>query len=289
MPDPTRHEGSRPDESRPDESRPAESDPSVPDSAGAPAGKQAGNEQHGRRPALHWPRLLSSSRASVVLVALLCMLLGIGIVTQVRDTSSGDALESARPADLLAVLDNLHRREASLRQEIAGLEQSVQSMEADGDDSQAALAQARERLSTLKVLVGVVPAQGPGAVVTVNDPAGAVDASVLLDLLQELRAAGAEAIEFTGAGAEQAVRIGSGSSITGAAGRISVDGTRLDAPFTVTAIGDGPTMTAALNIPGGVQDTVRRASGNVSVEPRDHVEITAVRQPEAPRYARPDD
>ncbi len=245
----------------------------------------AGGRRRLRRPS--WPG--RTSRVSAALVALLCTLLGVAIATQVRDTNSGDWLDSARPADLLAVLDTLHGREASLRQEISGLEQSLQSMQSAGSDSREALAQSQQQLATLQVLVGVVPAEGPGVVVTVTDPQGGVGPFVLLDLLQELRAAGAEAIEFTGAGPGQSVRVGTGTSVTGAAGRIAVDGTGLDAPYTVTAIGDGPTMSAALNIPGGVQDTVRRASGDVSVRTGDHVRVDAVRSPEAPRYARPDD
>ena len=39
-----------------------------------------------------------------VLAVLLCVLLGVAIVTQVRQTESGDALDSARPADLVVLL-----------------------------------------------------------------------------------------------------------------------------------------------------------------------------------------
>lgn len=220
---------------------------------------------------------------SVVLVALLCMLLGVGIVTQVRDTSSGDGLDSARPSDLLSLLDSLHQREAALRQEISTLEQSLDSMRADGDDSQAAQSEALSRLEALQIQVGSTPATGPGVVVVTADPRRAVDAEVLLDQLQELRAAGAEAIQIDGAGAGQQMRIGVDSWITGGAGAVTVDGTRLDAPFTVMAIGDPPTLAAALNIPGGVVDSVRRAGGDLAVSQSEAVNITALRAPIAPR------
>ena len=42
-----------------------------------------------------------------VLGMLLCLLLGVAIVTQVRQNDSEDALETARPADLLVLLDSL--------------------------------------------------------------------------------------------------------------------------------------------------------------------------------------
>ncbi len=226
---------------------------------------------------------------SVVLVAVLCMLLGVGIVTQVRDTKSGDGLDSARPSDLLSLLDSLHQREASLRQEISTLEQSLNSMQSDGSDSEAALVEAESRLSALQIQVGSVPATGPGIVAEIDDVRRGVDADVLLDLLQELRAAGTEAIQISGGGAKQDVRIGVDSWITGRAGEIEVDGVRIESPYTATAIGDGPTLAAALNIPGGVVDTVRRVGGGIVVEQAGQVEITALRDISAPGNGSPGD
>src|ERR1700682_1048474 len=48
------------------------------------------------------------------LAVLLCVLLGVAIVTQVRQNESGDSLETARPADLLGLLGLLRRRGAAL-------------------------------------------------------------------------------------------------------------------------------------------------------------------------------
>jgi uncharacterized protein YlxW (UPF0749 family) len=83
------------------------------------------------------------------------------------------------------------------------------------------------------------------------------------------------------------VRLGVDSAFTGSTGDVTLDGTRLTAPITVLAIGDPPTMAAALNIPGGVVDTVERAGGGVRIEQRDRVEVTALRTIRTPQYARP--
>ena len=45
------------------------------------------------------------------LAVLLCVVLGVAIVTQVRQNESGDSLVTARPADLLVLLDSLQQRE----------------------------------------------------------------------------------------------------------------------------------------------------------------------------------
>ncbi|MBH0118449.1 DUF881 domain-containing protein [Rhodococcus sp. HM1] len=218
------------------------------------------------------------------LAGLLIVLLGVAIATQVRSTESGDALDSARPADLLVLLDNLNRTEAELRQEITALESTLTSLEQNG--SEAALDEARARLSDLAIQVGTVPATGPGVVLTVTDPVRGVGSEVVLDMIQELRAAGAEAIQIAGAGGPP-VRIGVDSWVTGPGGAVVVDDVPLVAPYTVTAIGDGPTLAAALNIPGGVVDTVARTGGTLVIEQSPQVDVSALRQVEARQYSQP--
>ena len=218
------------------------------------------------------------------LAGLLIVLLGVAIATQVRNTESGDALDSARPADLLVLLDNLNRTEAELRQEITALESTLTSLEQNG--SEAALDEARARLSELSIQVGTVPATGPGVVLTVTDPVRGVGSEVVLDMIQELRAAGAEAIQIAGAGGPP-VRIGVDSWVTGPGGAVVVDDVPLVAPYTVTAIGDGPTLAAALNIPGGVVDTVARTGGTLVIEQSPQVDVSALRQVEARQYSQP--
>jgi len=223
---------------------------------------------------------------SATLVAVLCAGLGVAIVTQVRGNSAGDSLDTARPADLVVLLDTLQQREASLRVEIGQLQASLNAQQNSGQGSAAALTDARKRTESLAVLVGTVAATGPGLILTLQDPASGVGPAVLLDAIQELRAAGAEATQIGGAKGKQ-VRIGIDSAVTGSGGAISVDNVVLAPPYTVVAIGDAPTLAAALNIPGGVIDTVARAGGTLSVEQARQVRVEALRVPRTPQYARP--
>lgn len=225
-----------------------------------------------------------SSAVFSVLAGVLLLLLGVAIATQVRTTGTGDSLDSARPADLLVLLDNLNQREAALRQEIAGLERTLSSLEEEG--SEAALAEAGARLETLSVQLGTAPASGPGVILTVDDPREGIGSEVLLDLIQELRAAGTDTMQIAdGSGAT--VRIGVDSWVTGSGGEIVVDDTPMRTPYTVTAIGDGPTLSAALNIPGGVVDTVARAGGSLTIEQFPQVDVPALREIEPRQYSQP--
>lgn len=246
-----------------------------------------GPRSEGRHEMPSSTRTRTRSRFAFGLLAVLLMAaLGVAIVTQVSSTGSGDNLDSARPADLLAVLGNLNQREAALRQEIAGLEQTLSKLEAGGGSSGAALEEAKARLSALSIQVGTVAATGPGVTLTVEDPGSSVGSEVLLDLIQELRAAGAEAIEISGSGSEP-IRIGVDSWVSGGGGNVTVDGRRISAPFRIVAIGDPPTLAAALNIPGGVVDTVARSGGQLRIVQSPQVTVSALREIKPRQYAQP--
>lgn len=221
------------------------------------------------------------------LAVVLCMLLGVAIVTQARQTESGDSLETARPADLLVLLDSLQQREAALNTEVTDLQRTLESLRSSGSDDQAAIENARDRLAALSILIGTVAATGPGVTITIDDTAPGVSPETMLDVVNELRAAGAEAMQISSAGAPP-VRLGVDSWVVGSPGALVLDGTTLSPPYSVLAIGDPATLSAAMNIPGGAVDSVERVGGTMSVQQADVVNVTALRQPKPRQYAQPD-
>jgi uncharacterized protein YlxW (UPF0749 family) len=222
-----------------------------------------------------------------VLAVVLCVVLGIAIATQVRRTKTGDALESARPADLVVLLDSLQQREASLNKEVADLQRTLAALKTSGSDDQAAIADAQARLAALSILVGTVAATGPGITLTIGDTVGGVSPETMIDVINELRAAGAEAIEIRGSQGQPAVRVGVDTWVVGSPGALSVDGQTLSPPYLVLAIGDPPTLAAAVNIPGGAVDSVERVGGTIAVQQSERVDVTTLRQPKPRQYAQP--
>lgn len=220
-----------------------------------------------------------------VLAAVLCLLLGVAIATQVRQTRSGDVLENARPADLLVLLDSLQQREAALNSEVADLQKNLAAMQASGNSDQAAVRNAQQRLAALSILIGTVAATGPGVRITINDPGPGVSPETMLDVIDELRAAGAETMQI--GSARQAVRVGVDTWVLGEPGALIVDSVPLEPPYSLVAIGDSPTLAAALSIPGGAVDSVKRVGATMTVEQADRVEVSALRQPKARQYAQP--
>jgi uncharacterized protein YlxW (UPF0749 family) len=244
------------------------------------------------------------------LAVVLCILLGAAIVTQARQTESGDSLETARPADLLVLLDSLQQREAALNTEVGDLQRTLEALQSSGSNDQAAIENAQARLAALSILIGTVGATGPGVTITIDDVAPGVSPETMLDVVNELRAAGAEAMQINSAGGQersdpgnsaggqersdpgnstgaQPVRVGVDTWVVGSPGALVIDGTTLSPPYSVLAIGDPATLAAAMNIPGGAVDSVERVGGTMSVQQADVVNVTALRQPKPRQYAQP--
>jgi uncharacterized protein YlxW (UPF0749 family) len=190
-------------------------------------------------------------------------------------------LSTLRDDDLIGILDNQNARAERLQQQITGLQTNLRQLQDSGSRSAAARSLAAAQARALGILVGTLPATGHGVVVSVSDPAGKLDGEDLLDVLEELRGAGAEAVQVAG------LRVGTSSSFGGAAGRVTMDGTALTAPYRLVAIGDPTTLDTALNIPGGVAAVVRAGGGELTVSERSTVTIQVVRSLPKTKYAKP--
>jgi uncharacterized protein YlxW (UPF0749 family) len=223
-----------------------------------------------------------------VLVALLCGLLGFGVAVQVRSSAADGGRAGARSEDLVRILGDLSTRAERLRTEIDALRATRDRLAAGTDRSAVALAEARRRARALGILAGTLPHRGPGVTVTITDPKSSVRAAVVLDTIEELRDAGAEAIQVGGSSGRPVRVVASTYLLDTAAGGLDVDGTALRPPYRLVAVGDPATLDAAMRIPGGVLDAVASNAGAraaVAASPR--VAVTALRPLRAPRYARP--
>ncbi|WP_052848909.1 DUF881 domain-containing protein [Streptomyces avicenniae] len=228
------------------------------------------------RAALWPPR---ATRSQLVVAALL-FALGLGLAIQVRAAGSDDtALRGARPEDLVRILSDLDDRTARLDDEKRQLEAQRTELETSSDQAEEARRQNEERERRLGVLAGTVAAEGPGVTLRIGDPLGVVGADMLLDAVQELRAAGAEAIQIN------EVRIVAETAFTDRNGGVRLDDEPVSAPYVVRAIGRPQDLEPALNIPGGVVQSLENDSASVRVDRPERVTVDALRPTELPDYA----
>jgi uncharacterized protein YlxW (UPF0749 family) len=231
-----------------------------------------------------WQRLARAMRPrgtrSHLLIGVLCAALGFALVVQVRQ-SGQDELASLRQDDLVRLLDEVTQRAEQLDDEVTRLQQSRDELASGTGRAQAAQELAQERAASEGILSGRLPAQGPGVEIQIVDATDKLEASHLFNVLEELRNAGAEAVQVND------VRLVTSSAFVDGPEGIEVDGTRIDSPYRWVAIGDPATMDRALEIPGGALATVRTQGATATTERSDHLTVDATRRLAEPRYARP--
>jgi uncharacterized protein YlxW (UPF0749 family) len=221
--------------------------------------------------------------AGRVLVVLVALLVGFVVVSQFRgEHRFTRQLQAESETDLARILSSLDTQADSLRDEIATLRLQSQAVQSSSRQDDAAAKAAQEQLAGLQVLAGTVAVHGPGVVVTVTDPERSLRYDSLIDLVEELRDAGAEALAVNGE------RVGAASSFAPQGGAITLDGTALVAPYRVTAIGEPATMETGLTIRGGAVETLSGGKGvHVDVQRQSDLLLPALARQPSFRVAHP--
>lgn len=216
-------------------------------------------------------------------VLIVTAIVGFLLVGQLRGTERfRQRLSAESEGDLTRILASLTTEADALRTEISDLRLRLQTLEASTQRDDTATKAAEEQLRNLEVLAGTVPVTGPGLVLLVDDPDGSVAFDNLLDIIQELRDAGAEAIGINGH------RVGAASALTDRDGRPVLDGATLRAPFRIQAIGQATTLEGGLKIPGGAVDSLSALRGvSVEIQRSAQVDIPAMARPPTFSTARP--
>ncbi len=227
------------------------------------------------------PTTPSRPWSAILVIGVLCALLGFALAVQLRTVDSDQGLSGAREEDLARILADLQSRQDRLRSEIGEQQDLLNQLGSGQDSAAAAVEEARRQADALAILNGTIPATGPGVTITIRDPESNIDAAILLNAVQELRGAGAETMQVAG------VRIGVSSALVGEGGNIRIDGTAVEAPYVIVAIGDSQTLATAMQIPGGVEDKVLQAGGSIDVVSVGSVLVDALRPLEEPVYAEP--
>lgn len=191
-------------------------------------------------------------------------------------------LQAESEEDLARILASLTDEADALRDEISDLRLQLVNLNNSSRQDGTADRAAREQLKALSVLAGTVAVTGPGLTLVVDDPEDAVGYDVLIDAVQELRDAGAEAVAIND------LRMGVASSLAQRDDRILLDGSPLSPPYRVTAVGQATTLEGGLKIPGGVLDALDALRGvRAEVQRSAKLDVPALSRPPAFRVARP--
>jgi uncharacterized protein YlxW (UPF0749 family) len=227
------------------------------------------------------PSGLRRPSLSQVIVAILIGGLAFAMVVQIQHDDSDD-YSNVRGDDLVELLKSLDAANERLGTQIDELTATRNGLLNSTKRSEEAEKQAKLRAEQLAILAGTSGATGPGVEVVINDPDKDIDASALLDAVEKLRDAGAEAIAINGV-----ARVVAQTYILDDDDQIRVGGREIKRPFRIEAIGDASTLSGAVRFPGGLIDGITTRGGTATVAEKQKVTITALADIKTPEYARP--
>lgn len=239
-----------------------------------------------RPPATAWRRVQGAWRPRAtraqILAAILCAVLGFALVVQLQQTQQ-DEFAGLRQSDLVRILDDVSRRSDALEREATSLRETEYELRSGSDTQRAAIELAEQNAAVQGILSGRLPAEGPGLQITIIEGPRRITAARLFNVLEELRNAGAEAIEVNG------IRMVTSSSVTDADQGTVIDGIPVQPPYRWTVIGDPQTLEPAIAIPGGAMASITTNGGRTTIEQKSLVEIRSVRVPSVPEFATPEE
>jgi uncharacterized protein YlxW (UPF0749 family) len=192
-----------------------------------------------------------------------CLILGLMLALQFKNVQQvGGNVSLQRSQELTAEIQKLKNENEDLTARIAEYTATIQSYEESVGEQGNYYDALTESLNQTRIFAGMVPVKGPGVVVTINnkylyydgDNQSQVVRNVyyedLLKLVNELNAAGAEALSINGE------RIVATTEIRNAGDYIVINTNRYSVPFDIQAIGNPDKLMAALNLLGGVVDNL---------------------------------
>lgn len=208
-------------------------------------------------------------------IALVALVVGIMLAVQFRTNRYIEqGVPSDRAQELTVELRQWDKDIDKLENEVNDLEFKLE--QARKGQGQAATA-IRDELDKARFYAGFVAVKGAGIEVVLNTPPGdkgvgslsGIQDVDILRLINELRAAGAEAMSVNGQ------RIISTSEIRLAGEFINVNLTRLTPPYRVLAMGDRENLKNALEIPGGLVEYLRDLGIMIEIELQESLVIPA--------------
>ena len=199
---------------------------------------------------------MTTNKIEGFVLGMVCFILTIGICIQIRTINNNGGTVSTNPKETelrTQVLKMKEKYESSYNR-LQEVEAELEGTRKEVSSNDEGLKTLEEKIKKINTLLGLTDVTGPGVTITVTDAPGTIKVldpsdlivhnTDLLSIVNELKNAGAEAIEINGQ------RVISTSAITCEGNVIMVNGERVSSPFTINAIGY-PELLSTLSRAGG--------------------------------------
>ncbi len=217
------------------------------------------------------------SKGAQISIALVCLMLGIMMSVQYKTTTYYNAtMVPERAEDLASQINTVTKEKKALEQKAESLSEQLKNVK----NNEQALQDLKKELQNAKQAVGMVPLEGPGIEIILNDNPNSLEPGAnpnsylihdedLLLVVNDLKVAGAEAISIN----DQ--RITAMSEIRCAGTLILINQVSIGPPFVIRAIGNPDELYGAMSSKSGSLDLLSISGLKTSMERLDSVNIPA--------------
>ncbi len=200
-----------------------------------------------------------AKRTQAIILGIVCLILTIGICVQIKTVNSNGTTTSSNKEinNLKTQVLKMREKNDEIYHRLDIAQQELENVRNKVTNNDEQLKSMEKKIKNYNILLGTTDAKGQGVTITIADAVVTNTMNSLLDphnlivhdkdileIVNELKNAGAEAIEVNGQ------RIVSKTAISCDGNVIVINGEKVSSPFTINAIGF-PARMATLNRPGG--------------------------------------
>lgn len=208
-----------------------------------------------------------------ITLGMMCFVLVYVMFMQFKVVEETDIteIENMREAELTESLADWKSKckdiEAQIKEKQAKIDEYNGAMETNKEASEIL----GQELQNARMLLGVTDVTGDGIIITLEENKETqIDAALLLELINELKLADAEAISINN---QRVVAMTDIVDISN--GYILINSERIVAPFKIKVIGEQTYLESALNIKNaGFVDKYTKIGYDIKVEKKDNIEIS---------------
>ena len=214
--------------------------------------------------------VLVQVRRTHITIFIITIIVGFLLVTQWRgQRATSNTLKSQTEQDLGQIVRELTFEADVLQTEVNKLRFNLHDYERKAADKKAILSEAQENLQNLKITSGLIAVEGPGLMIIMSDKKRILSTPDFLDLIQELKVAGAEGMSIN------KKRLSANTYFRKKKSTIYINRDKISPPYEIKAIGKPDLLYQAITLAGGIKDRLDSLEGvTLKTAKRDKVTLS---------------
>lgn len=204
-----------------------------------------------------------------VIIGIMCFILVYIMFMQFKVVNQTDitSLTTKRESELREELDSWQIKYDDTANQLEQSKTNLEEYKNKIDDTQAASELLDKELQQADLYLGKTDVEGAGIIINLSDGTSNIIAEDLINLMNELKTAEAEAISVNGQ------RVTNLTEFADVDSYIVVNGTRLSSPYTIQVIGNQKYLESGITAKGGFSDDMTANGKNISITEDNNIKI----------------